>query len=257
VEYLIASVTFDDISPIFLPLSQLKRLSEFSNETTIKCTFFIVPFGYGNCSLDYLELLKNISVSGHELSLHGYQHIKNEFGYADPIPLPSFFPFPTFETQKERIEKAITGLVDLIGVRPLGFRAPFYLHNNATFKALSKLGFIYDSSKTIFKPTHWLRFRMRWQLDARPFFKENILEIPVTGDYTYDLNNDHLPSAINTALHDSEWVRSKGGVFVLNNHSQRLDEDGYRFLKIIVEKLSRKTKFLRLIDITRRMRNEV
>lgn len=246
---MIASITFDDISPLFLSLPQLKRLCKFLDETAIKCTLFIVPFGYENCSSDYLELLKNIGVCGHELALHGYEHIKNEFGY---FPLPSFFPFPTFKMQEQRIEKGIKGLADLAEVRPLGFRAPFYLHNNATFKALSKLGFVYDSSKTIFKPTHGLRFRMRWQLNIRPFTKENILEIPVTGDYTYNLNNGDFTNAINTALHDCEWIRSKGGVFVLNNHPQRFDECRYRFLKNIVKKLSKKTKFVRLIDVTRK-----
>lgn len=189
------------------------------------------------------------SILGHEIALHGYAHIKNEFGYLYPFPLP-FIPFPSYKTQKDRLEKAITLLERLACVRPLGFRAPFYLHNDNTLKALSSLGFRYDSSKTIFKPTHGRSFRIRWSHKYKPHKVHGIIEIPVTGDYSYDLRESNLSYLVACAIHDFKWIKSQKGVFIVNIHLNRLDSNLLsRFLRIFIAKTKKLTDFVRLIDI--------
>ena len=246
---LITSITFDDVSPTYLPPLEFKRLISFLDEINIACTLFVVP---NDCkshsaSEEFALYLRTALDHRHELALHGYMHTKNEFGYFYPIPLP--IPLPTFEKQKGRIETSMKNLINLTGVRPLGFRAPFYLHNNVTLRALSSLGFWYDSSATIFKPTHGTRLRVRWLRDCKPFVTEGVTEIPVTGDYTYSLKNRGFSDFLRRAIRDFEWIRSRRGIFVLNNHPQYLCDTGYRFLRTLVKKLSKRTDFVKLIDI--------
>lgn len=210
---MITSVTFDDISPAYLTIRELKRLINFLNEVNVVCTFFVVPYE----------------------------------SWFYPIPLP--VPIPQFKKQKERLEKGLTILTNLTSVRPFGFRAPFYLHNGATLKALSNLGFRYDSSATLFKPTHGLHLRMRWLRDCKPFMREGVLEVPVSGDYTYSLKGSNFLELLRIAMRDFEYVKSRHGVFVLNNHPQRLTDVSYRFLRTFFKKLSGKTDFLKLCDV--------
>lgn len=244
---MITSVTFDDISPAYLTILELRHLINFLDELNVVCTFFVVPYEDSSATEEFTSCLKVALDNGHELALHGYRHTKNEFGCFYPIPLP--IPFPTLKKQKERLEKGLTNLMNLTSVRSLGFRAPFYLHNNVTLKALSCLGFHYDSSATIFKPTHSVHLRIKWLRDCKPFVREGVVEIPVSGDYTYGLEGNDFYDFLRIAMRDFKWVKSRQGVFVLNNHPQRLSNVGYRFLRTLVKKLSKKTDFLRLCDV--------
>lgn len=229
---------------------ELKRLINFLDDVDVACTFFVVPYTNGSCSSDIEEFTSRLMTAldkGHELALHGYKHTKNEFGCFYPFPSP--IPFPTLKKQKERLEKGVAIMMNLTGVRPLGFRAPFYLHNNLTFKALSSLGFCYDSSATIHKPTHSMHLRIRWLRDCKPFVSDGIIEIPVSGDYTFTLNDSDFFDYLKIAMRDFEQVRSSQGVFVLNNHPQYLSDTAYRFLRTLVKKFSKRTDFLRLCDV--------
>jgi len=246
---LITCLTFDDISPLYLTALELKRLMDLLNDINVKCTLFVTPNGYeGSCAREeFVSCLKTAVDYGHELALHGYMHTKNEFGCFYPIPLP--IPFPTFIKQRERLQEGMRKLMRLTGVRPLGFRAPFYLHNNATLRALASLGFRYDSSATVFKPAHGMRLRIRWLRDCKPFVFEGVVEIPVSGDYAYNLEKRDFQGFLGRALKDFQWTASHEGVFVLNNHPERFKESGLQFLKQFIKLLSGKTVFLRLVDV--------
>ena len=243
---LISSLTFDDISPAYMTSSELKRLIEFLNELEVKCTFFVVPGSLEG--KEFISCLKTAVTCGHELALHGYLHIKNEFGGFYPIPLS--LPIPAFEKQRELLEKGNEKMLALTGINPLGFRAPYYLYNDVTLRALSNSGFLYDSSSTLFKPAHGLRLRIRWLRRFKPFVTNGVVEIPVSGDYTYNLESNDFSFCFGRALKDFELVESHEGVFVLNNHPQRLDKRGYLFLRKLLKKLSKRTDFYRLCDVT-------
>jgi predicted deacetylase len=241
---LLSSLTFDDISPTFLSSAKFEELIEFLNEMGLKGTFFCVPYILEKG--DFVSYLKMALDCGHELALHGYVHAKNEFGGFYPIPLP--IAFPSLERQKANLEKGVKKIIALTGIRPLGFRAPFYLYNYCTLKALSSLGFRYDSSATFFKPAHTMRLRLKWLRICKPFVTNGVVEFPVCGDYTYSLRNDDFGAFLIQAIKDFERVKSCGGVFVLNNHPQRFNEISYRFLNTLVKKLSGKTEFVKLCD---------
>jgi predicted deacetylase len=247
-------LSFDDISPSYITTEKLTEVIRFADELGIPCTFLVVP-DRKTChgSSDFtLELTRAID-SGHELSLHGYSHTRNEFGISYPPPhfasLP--IPFPTLQKQEQLLKEGRKKLLKLTGVRTEGFRAPFYLYNSNTLKALANLGFKYDSSATFFKTTHCSRFRVRWLHSSSPFISKGIVEIPVTGDYTYNLDTMKPSSVLRTAIRDFELVRSSEGVFVLNNHPAKFQEREYRFLKTLIRKIRGEVTFRTLVNIAR------
>lgn len=247
------SITFDDLSPAYLSTAKFKSLLDVLSQINIPCTFFVVPGHPFSFDPGFKSCLRTALGSGHEISLHGYKHTKNEFGYlsarTSSIPL-SFVPLPTYNEQKENLEQATRVLTRLTGVRPSGFRAPFYLYNNETLKALSSLGFKYDSSKTLFKPAHANHLRIRWLLDCKPHKLHGLNEIPVTGDYTYGMNKIDFSNSMKRAVRDFEWVTSRGGVFVVNIHPNMLDINLLgKFLHTLYKELDGKTEFSRLVDI--------
>lgn len=243
----ISSLTFDDISPVHMTTSDLKRLIEFLDKLDVRCTLFVVP----NLLRDkqFVSELKKAVVNGHELALHGVVHVKNEFGGLYPIPLP--IPIRTFRNQKQRLEQGIKTMVTLTGVNPMGFRAPYLLYSSATLKALSSLGFRYDSSLSLFKPVYASNFRIRWSRRIRPFVTNGIVEICVSGDYTWKLNSNNFHSLLNRALSDFRWIRSCEGAFVLISHPQRLGKIGYSFLETLMSKTSKDSDFYKLCDIAK------
>jgi len=216
----------------------------------VACTFFVVPDDNALYAPEgFKSHLKEVLDSKHEVSLHGYTHKKNEFGILYPIPLP--IPFPSLKTQKEQIRRGRERLVDLIGTRAMGFRAPFYLYNGNTTKALASLGFTYDSSATIFKTAHCSHFRMRWLNDCRPFMANGVIEIPVTGDYTYNMKSCGFLNSLKVALRDFNLVRRSNGVFVVNNHPDHFGEKEFELTKILVRKIAEDTTFQRLVDVAK------
>lgn len=248
---MITAITFDDISPIYINPSKLKWLIEFLNDLGVMCTFFVVPHNFtSQWPEEFVENLKYALDTRHELALHGYMHIKNEFGIFYPIPLP--IPYPTFKKQKNLIERGRDKILELVGVKPEGFRAPYYLHNSNTGRALAALGFEYDSSATIFKPTHCSRFRIRVLRNARPVLTSCIIEIPVVGDYTYNLRSYGFLNAYKMAIRDFELMESLGGIFVVNNHPNLFGSMEFQFLKKLLEKIGERSEFMRLIDVAKK-----
>lgn len=251
---MITCITFDDVSPSFLSPSKFKILLETINDLGITCTFFVVPSGFNNNPHkdEFITYLKAAVKMGHEIGQHGTLHGNNELlsEYGCLLPVP----YPGYKKQKERMETGRNSLTNLIGIKPLGFRAPFYLHNILTIKGLSSLGYKYDSSKTVFKPAQGVRFRCKF-CNPIIYELEGIKEIPVTGDYTYNLNSSNYFSNLHRVVRDYEWVKSFNGnrVFVLNNHPNHIDDKEYHllgeFLKFIVNRWSKETDFIRLRDL--------
>lgn len=96
-----------------------------------KATFFVL----GEIARKYPRLIKKISQSGHEIASHGYSH----------KTLPEL---GEKEFEKEII-KTNQVIEEIIGQKPIGFRAPNFSLNYKTkwaFKILEKYNFRYDSS---------------------------------------------------------------------------------------------------------------
>ncbi len=183
-------------------------------------------------------------LSGHEIGLHGYSHAKNEFGFIVPIPSPSM------DVQRKLLRKGRECLMNEIGEEPVGFRAPDYRHSRLTLQALESLGFKYDSSKSVFKPTGGMRFRFRTGISPGPKRIGTLVEIPVTGDYTNSLDRSCFSRRLARAKADFKWVKKRRGVFVLNCHLQVSGTLGIDFLSSLISELRGDTEFVRLRDLT-------
>jgi predicted deacetylase len=243
-------ITFDDISPYRIPVSRMAIFLKMLNTLHVPSTLFVIPNDSGknySKSEDFVNSLKQAKNLGHELAQHGYFHKKgvvfSDCGSLLPIP------YPSFNEQKNQLEIGKRSFEELTGFAPYGFRAPNYRHNASTLKVLSHLNFKYDSSKTVFKPVALAPVRIRVARHLKPV-KQSVLEIPVTGDYTLNCDMANLHVHLCRALADFELVKSKGGVFVLNNHPNHVDSVVLsQFLSAFVEKTKHKTNFVRLCDI--------
>lgn len=249
---MITCITFDDICLGYLPFHKFKKFVDCLQNLAVTSTLFVVPFRNGNSSGDesdaYVDCLRKVSSSGHEIAQHGHSHTGNPyFGeFGNLLPLSQ----PRYQLQKQLIETGAEEIRRMVGTKPKSFRAPFYLHNSNTLKALHNAGFQFDSSKTFFKPAHLSKIRLRTMRSLKPFRVEGILEIPVAGDYTYKLTSTRFEKTMEKALSSYEYVKSKGGVFVINNHPNVVDIDLlFAFLKAFVARVSEESDFIRLIDV--------
>jgi peptidoglycan/xylan/chitin deacetylase (PgdA/CDA1 family) len=234
--------------------SELERIIKFFDDLKVTCTFFVVPDdSLVHASEDFKSRLRHAVNSGHEIALHGYMHKKNEFGIFYPLPLP--IPIPSLRKQKELIKKGMERMLASIYLKPEGFRAPYYLHNSNTSKALAELGMKYDSSATVFKTTHCSSFRIKWLNRYGPFMADGVVEIPVSGDYTFNLENYGFTPSLKVALRDFDLMNISNGVFVINNHPICFHNEGIRFLEVLIQKIGERTDFEKLGDVARTFEN--
>lgn len=126
----------------------------------VKATFFIS----GEVVRNNKDIICEISESGHEIGSHSFKH-NIDYGKLSKEEL-----FDQINRSKNLIE-------DEIGIKPLGFRAPQFRINDYLFDVLSDLGFKYDSSmvRSIF-PSRYSSL----SIPSEPFFKNSILEIPIS-----------------------------------------------------------------------------
>jgi predicted deacetylase len=243
---MITSLTFDDVSPEYLTIEKLREFLRQLGDLEVKCTLFVVPTSPNQNQSDIQEfsnILKMAHETGHELGQHGFCHAGNgyfsEFGSLIPLPTPSY------QKQHERIQAGMEGIIKSTGVKPVGFRAPYYLHSKRTLKALSDLGFRYDASKTLFKPAHSGGLRFKTMSSSKPFHVGNLIEMPTSGDYT--LTHGDTDVSLKVAMQNFELVKKDAGVFVLNSHPNKVDlPDLFAFLKLFIEKVRDKTEFMPL-----------
>ncbi|HDH11879.1 MAG TPA: DUF3473 domain-containing protein [Nitrospirae bacterium] len=121
-----------------------------------KATFFIL----GTVAEWYPELIEEIKNDGHEISIHGYTHK----GLGDH----------NRRSFDEEIKRTVS-ILKKYGVKPLGYRSPFFTRADFLYEVLKKNGIVYDSSifpiKTpLYDGTSY---------DCTPFIIDHgILEIP-------------------------------------------------------------------------------
>jgi peptidoglycan-N-acetylglucosamine deacetylase len=89
---------------------------------------FFVP---GLTAERHPDCMETILASGHEIALHGYTH-------SPPC-------YKTAPEQREEIERGLAAL-DRHGVKPVGYRAPFWQTAKDTMEILGEYGILYDSS---------------------------------------------------------------------------------------------------------------
>ncbi|RKX27578.1 MAG: polysaccharide deacetylase family protein [Candidatus Zixiibacteriota bacterium] len=107
------------------------RLLFLLERKDVQATWFVL----GWCASRYPDLIRRIAEAGHETACHSYLHRRvNQLS-------PDEFRRDT--------EEAISAIVDITGIRPLGYRAPSWSLDESVpwaFEILAQLGFEYDSS---------------------------------------------------------------------------------------------------------------
>lgn len=156
-----------------------RYLLDLFSEFDVKATFFIL----GEVAEQFPELIKEISLHGHELGIHGYSHKK--------------YYFLNREQAWEEIIRAKKTVEDISGKKVLGHRAPEFSINKDTIWVLDLLrqaDIEYDSS--IFpvnsgrygwpefnRKIHWFYFENDKRIIEAPLSTVKILgkEIPGCG----------------------------------------------------------------------------
>ncbi|MGD8779538.1 MAG: polysaccharide deacetylase family protein [Ignavibacteria bacterium] len=117
---------------------QTERVVKYTNmildllgKYNFKGTFFVL----GKVARDFPELIKKIDTEGHEIGIHGFNHLK----FNDVAPSGAF----------NEVSKAKNLVEDLIGKQVYGHRAPAFSINKNTewgLDIIANAGFVYDSS---------------------------------------------------------------------------------------------------------------
>jgi len=139
----------------------LGRILRLLDEHDIGATFFGPAISFSLAP----EMIAAIQASGrHEIGVHGWIHERNAV-------LP--------RADEERLLKmAVERMTELIGQRPVGYRAPSWNFSDNTLELLIELGFLYDSSlmaddrpyelNAHGEPTGLVELPVDWILDDAP-----------------------------------------------------------------------------------------
>lgn len=119
------------IPPTNRVVANTSKILQLLSDKQVKATFFVL----GEVAEAFPELIREISVEGHELGVHGYYH--------------KLFSKNDSTTIFEEIDRAKKLIEDIVGKQVYGHRAPAFSINRDTpwaFDTIKRAGFAYDSS---------------------------------------------------------------------------------------------------------------
>ena len=185
----------------------------------IEATFF-VP---GHTVVSFPESVAAIVAAGHELACHGWAH-------EDLATLDAAAERDVLERSVEAIERAA-------GVRPVGFRAPFWSLSERTLELVEELGFVYDSS-LMADDVRLYRVRRGDAHDAREGSRlgppGRLVEVPVSWALDDWPLFEPSPGAVGPMSAPSKveeiwreeflhaWEHEPGGLFTLTMHPEAI-----------------------------------
>ncbi|WP_427016570.1 polysaccharide deacetylase family protein [Pseudarthrobacter sp. P1] len=186
------------------PRVAIPRLLQILDRQGIKGTFFIPGF----TAESYPDTVRRIVDGGHEVAHHGYLHEQMQGIDA--------------ATEARYLDRGLDALERVAGIRPVGFRAPWWELNWHTPKLLADRGFLYDSSL--------LDGDAPYRLSVAEGDARDIVEIPV--DWTLDDWEQYAfyPGVTGSGVIESPakvqemWTleaeahHAQGSCFVLTNH---------------------------------------
>lgn len=111
------------------PKEGIFRILELLDRHGLRCGFFIPGWTMER----YPDLSRRIHAEGHEIGHHGYLHEK-----------PAFMDGR--DAEEAALLRGLQSFDDVLGVRPLGYRAPSAEPSRHTFALLAKHGFKYHSN---------------------------------------------------------------------------------------------------------------
>ncbi|MBU8868195.1 polysaccharide deacetylase family protein [Paenarthrobacter aromaticivorans] len=110
------------------PKIAVPRLLRILDRQDVKGTFFIPGF----TAESYPDVVRRIADGGHEIAHHGYLH----------EPMQGI----DAATEASYLDRGLEALANVAGVRPVGYRAPWWELNWQSPALLADRGFLYDSS---------------------------------------------------------------------------------------------------------------
>ena len=139
----------------------LGRILRLLDEHDISATFFGPAISFSLAP----AMIAAIQASGrHEIGVHGWIHERNAV-------LPR-------DDEERLLKMAVARMTELIGQRPVGYRAPSWNFSDNTLELLIELGFLYDSSlmaddrpyelNAHGEPTGLVELPVDWILDDAP-----------------------------------------------------------------------------------------
>jgi peptidoglycan-N-acetylglucosamine deacetylase len=139
------------------------RLLELFRKYEIRTTFF-TP---GHTVDTFTDECKAIQANGHEFGHHGYYH-------ENPTKIQR-------DTEQRLIELAFDTFDRQLGIRPVGYRSPYWDYSESTLDLIEEAGFQYDSSLMArdLVPYHPQRWQINWERGNVPGRASRLLEIPV------------------------------------------------------------------------------
>jgi peptidoglycan-N-acetylglucosamine deacetylase len=110
------------------PLTGMPRVLDLLKRHDLRATFFCPGF----TAERYPDLLRRVRDEGHEIAHHGYLH--------------EAIAGMTRQQEADVLDRGLDSLERVVGVRPVGYRAPMWETTYATAELLLDRGFGYDSS---------------------------------------------------------------------------------------------------------------
>lgn len=139
----------------------LGRILKLLDENEIPASFFGPAVSFSLAP----QMIEMIQAPGrHEIGVHGWIHERN-------ATLPR-------EDEERLLRQAVQRMTELIGKRPIGYRAPSWNFSDNTLDLLMEMGFLYDSSLMADdrpyeivangEPTGFVELPVDWILDDAP-----------------------------------------------------------------------------------------
>ena len=193
----------------------LPRILDLLDEYEIPASFFGPALSF---TLNK-DMIPAIQASGrHEIGVHGWIHERNN-------QLPR-------DEEERLLRQAVERMTELMGRRPVGYRAPSWNFSDSTLDLLLEMGFLYDSSLMADdrpyelvadgEPTGMVELPVQWILDDAPLFN------PLGQRYA-------SPREVLQVYKDEfDMAYEEGTVFVLTMHPHYI---GHRSRIVILREL--------------------
>ena len=277
-------LTVDDVAMEgYSSVEHMENVLRFFREEEAKATFFVVPRFDGRqlqSGGEYAGIIQKAVEAGHEITQHGLDHERFQFGIPPKmvLDLPHEGPAREYLTDnRDKIEASLTVenlspllregrqiLEEAIG-RPIeGFRAPCLSICDNMFAALEAEGYAYDSS-WFFQKAAWDMLNGEKKPDICPITREiydsyqtsgPMRIFPLSAEYTWYLKRDSYDMFLQLAKHDFDACLEASIPFVPLFHVspvQEGDEDaGFDLHRELLEYARKVTeqKDLRLVCTT-------
>lgn len=175
-----------------------KRLLDLYDDFGFSTTFFIP----GHTLDTFPEVCQEIASRGHELGHHGYYH-------EDPRLLSR-------TSEEQVLQRGFEAYERVLGLRPIGYRAPALDFSEHTLDLLEQYGFVYDSSLMAHDllPYHPQRWQVNWESGNVAGPASSVLELPASWFLDDFPTISHVPGRQEGLADTSVWV---------NTHIQAFD----------------------------------